>query len=66
MAFDVSTKTWSDKITNYCVAHGISYKAFANVCGLHNNTVLCIVREESKKITPPTLAKLVKVIDNAT
>ena len=66
MAIDVSAKTWSNKITNYCVEHGISYKAFANECGLHNNTVLCIVREESKKVTPTTLAKLVKVIDNAT
>lgn len=64
MAIDVSTKYWSDRITDYCIKHRMSYKAFSKLCEVHNNTIVNIVNQKSKKVNTTTIAMLLKTLDN--
>lgn len=58
MKMNKSTEFWSQKIVEYCGEHHLSMMAFSRLTGLHHNTVLDIVNQNTKEISPMTYGVL--------
>lgn len=63
MAIDNSVKTWSKKITAYCLDHCINYQEFARQSGISVHTIKNILYERIETIQIKTLGPLKKFLD---
>lgn len=63
MAIDNTTKTWSKKITEYCVEHCMNYADFARKSGVQSETLREIVRKRCKTISIKNLGLIKNLIE---